>query len=164
MRSLTTIGVTLALLGCGSGTNVPDDPLPELSETYSCQYGFYLGNVSQTVGLFVTYQDYEAAQQGDITMTSDIDGDVWKAELQFGSNLFANWCDDVLEADEPRSEVDMTWDVSGVIEVTELDDSGCGRGSARASLSDLIATDSEGETIELPDLQVENEAWGCIPG
>jgi hypothetical protein len=103
------------------------------------------------------------AMAGDVVETADLPSESWRAVLDEGSDLFANWCDDVLEPDEPTPEVVETWEVSGSIEVLSLPEAGqCGPATAR--FTDLVATDSQGATMSLGDLEVTNEAWGCLAG
>lgn len=152
----------IVLAGCGTWDGGPGEP-PRLTEAHDCGYGFYLGNVDQTRALKITFQDFEAAQAGEVPEQSALSDDVWSAELEGGQDLFANWCDDVLEPDEPTPEVREVWQVSGAIEIAELPPAGeCG--PAAATLTGLEAHNDEGEIISLGDLEIENEFWGCIAG
>lgn len=163
MKIVATVLCALILAACGGSGASPGESAPELTEAHHCGYGFYVGDVDQTWALKITYQDFEAAQSGDVPRESTLSGDTWSAELEAGRDLFANWCDDVLEPDEPTPEIDQVWDVSGDIEVAGLPDPG-GCGPAIAHLTGLEAHNDNGEVISLGDLDVENEFWGCFAG
>jgi hypothetical protein len=159
--ALVVMSVAIALTAC-SETDASSEA-PELTEEYGCGFGFYVGDADQTTGLFVFYEDMSGAMAGDVVETADLPSESWRAVLDEGSDLFANWCDDVLEPDEPTPEVVETWEVSGSIEVLSLPEAGqCGPATAR--FTDLVATDSQGATMSLGDLEVTNEAWGCLAG
>jgi hypothetical protein len=164
---MRTAFVTTALLlmttACDATASNPPEA-PQLTEEYGCSFGFYLGSDDQTAGLFITLSAFDIGQSGDIPESSSLTSDVWRAELQFGADLFANWCDDVLEPGEPEPEIAETWDLSGTIEILELPEPGtCG--PARALLAGVDAHSPDGdEVLALGDFDVENEFWGCFAG
>lgn len=154
------MAAVVALGACGE-TSSPSPP--QLTEPHHCGYGFYIGDVDQAWALKITYQDFEAAQAGEVPSESELSGDTWSAKLEAGQDLFANWCDDVLEPGEPTPEVREVWEVSGDIEVTGLPEPGeCG--PATAHLTGLEARNDDGDVIALGDLDVGNEFWGCFAG
>lgn len=158
-----TVAVVIALVGSACSSSA--ETLPDLTEEFGCGYGFFVSNADQTVGLFIEYTDHALAPSGEALSTSQLNDEVWNAELRFGSDLFANWCDDVLEPGEPTPQVEETWDVSGTVTITESpDQAGCGLGSAGATLTELTADGPEGEIMELEDVDVVNEHWGCVAG
>lgn len=160
----TTIALSLLLVAtaCGPEPSASPEP-PPLTEQYGCGFGFYLGSSDETAGLFVHFEDFEAAQAGQVPPSSELAGEAWRAQLQFGSDLFANWCDDVLEPDESTPEIDETWDVTGTIDIIDLADPG-GCGPATARLGDVEARSPDGEVATLGDFDVVNEFWGCFAG
>lgn len=160
-RTLLALVAMALIAGCGSDDGGAT-PTPELTEQYACGYGFYASNPEQTVGLFIEFSDFEAARNGDIPETSQLDEDTWNARLEFGTDLFANWCDDVLEPGEPTPEVGETWQLSGTIEIDELPASGQGR--AAATLTGVEAYGPNNELIAFDVFQVENEFWGTFAG
>lgn len=163
MRIAVTLTLSLTLVACGTTTSGPPQP-PELTEEYGCGFGFYLGNEDETAGLFVTFVDYDTGVSGDVPALSSLSDDIWGARLQFGADLFANWCDDVIEPGEPEPEIAETWDVSGTIEIIELPEPGtCG--PTRALLTDIEAQSSDADgVLSLGDFEVENGFWGCFAG
>lgn len=156
------VGLLIVMTGCALDGPVTSESL-ELTEHHGCGFGFYLGNSDQTAGLFVTLTDFETGLGGNVPESASLSGDFWQAELRFGADLFANWCDDVLEPGEPTPDVGQTWDVTGAIDVTALPPAGqCGPAGAR--LTGLEAQRPDGEALELGDFEMENEFWGCFAG
>lgn len=152
----------MALAACsGLGSESPDPP--EFSQQHDCGYGFYAGTEDETAGLFIDFTDFEAAQAGEVPDMAQLSTGSWQADLQFGADLFANWCDDVLEPDEPTPEVEEVWEVTGTIEIMELPSAGeCGPATGR--LTDVVAHGPDDETLVLGELDVTNEFWGCFAG
>ena len=160
-KGILLIGALVALSACSSGGDTGPEPV-ELTEEYGCGFGFYASNEDQTTGLVLTYQDFDGAWAGNVSRSGQIDA-AWDAQLQFGTDLFANWCDDVLEPDEPTPEVESSWTLTGEIEVTDLPAAGqCGE--AVASLHDVTAHGPVDQVLELGDLTITNTAWGCFAG
>jgi hypothetical protein len=162
-RTMVVLVVGLSLIaGCGSGGE-ESTPTPELTEQYGCGYGFYASNPEQTVGMFIEFSDFEAAHDGDVPPTAQLDDGTWLAELRFGTDLFANWCDDVLEPGEPTPEVGETWQLTGTIDIDQLPPAGQG-GPASATLSGVEATGPNNDVIAFEDFEIENGFWGSFAG
>lgn len=159
-RTLAGIAVVLSVTACtGSGSRTPDPP--ELSEVYGCGHGFYLGTPDQTAGLFLISQSGfgEEVPAGRHQLPSD----AWVSELQFGADLFANWCDDVMEPGEPEPVTDEVWQVSGTLDITSLPTPGeCG--PATGTLTGAVARNDIGDEIPLGDIELVNDSWGCFAG
>jgi hypothetical protein len=134
--------------------------LPDLTEPYGCGFGFQVGNPEQTAGLFIT----SGAGFGDPPTVGTVDlatDESWTARLDLGADLFANWCDDVIEMDEPEPQVDETLEiVAGTLEFS-LDDAGV---VATAQLTALVARDADSVEYALGDITIENPAWGMFAG
>ena len=138
----------------------PPFVLDDLTDEYGCGYGFQAGNADQSAGLFVMTDGTfgEPPRSGRVTFGPE--ASPWSGELRFGSDLFANWCDDVIEPDEPTPVVTETWAVtSGRGELTLNDD-----GTATVSLTGLVAVDGEGAQHELGDITIDNVGWGQFAG
>lgn len=160
-RTFMSIALLVAVVACSSPGSSAEPP--DFTEEFGCGFGFYVGDANQNNGLFVVYEDMSGAMAGDVATTSDLASGVWTARLDKGTDVFANWCDDVREPDEPTPVVAETWEVSGSIEVLTLPEGGqCGPATAR--LTDLVARNDEGETLALGGLEVTNEFWGCLAG
>ena len=161
-RTLVVLVVGLSLLvGCGSDGE-ESTPTPKLTEQYGCGYGFYASNPDQTVGMFIEFSDFEAAATGDVPSMSQLEDETWRAELRFGTDLFANWCDDVLEPGEPTPQVGETWQLTGTIEIDQLPPTG--QGVASATLTGVEAHGPANELIAFEDFEIENEFWGSFAG
>jgi hypothetical protein len=161
-RTMLVLIVGLSLIaGCGS-YGEESTPTPELTEQYGCGYGFYASNPEQTVGMFIEFSDFDAAANGDVPASAELDDGTWRAELQFGSDLFANWCDDVLEPGEPTPEIGETWQLTGTIEIDQFPPTG--QGPASAMLSGVEATGPNNELIAFEDFEIVNEFWGSFAG
>ena len=158
---IAVIGLSL-LAACGTNGEA-SAPSPELTEQYACGYGFYASNGDQTVGLFIDVADFEAAANGGLPATSQLEDGTWRAELRFGTDLFANWCDDVLEPGEPTPDLDETWQLTGTIEIKQLPPPGQG-GPASATLSELEARGPDNELIAFDNFDIQNEFWGTFAG
>jgi len=136
---------------------------PDLTESYGCGYGFAVGNEAQTVGLVLTFNDFQAASQGTVNTSYDLPDPAWSAVVNFGSDLFSNWCDDVMEPGEPEVVINDTAQVSGVLTIESLPDPGtCG--PATATLGGASYETGDGEVVELGDLDLSNDGWGCFAG
>ncbi len=157
------IGATLLLAACGSdnaSSETAGEPaLDDLTIEYGCGYGFYLSNPDQTVGLFIS------TNRPDVPEVSDLVTDeIWSAEVQIGEDLFANWCDDVIEVDEPEPHVSDRWSLgAGSISISSLPTE-CAGEPATATLSDVVVLTSNGTQIKLDNIDVTNNAWGCFAG
>lgn len=153
--------VLAAVLVAGCSDPVAFDPA-QLTESHGCGHGFYLGAPDQTAGLFLL-SNLDMTEAASASGTFQLPGDEWTAELNFGRDLFANWCDDVIEPGEPESAVEESWQVEGVLQVVSLPAVGeCGE--ARAALQQAVAVGPDGSTSELGDIDLINESWGCFAG
>jgi hypothetical protein len=134
--------------------------LADLTEPYGCGFGFQIGDPDQTAGLFIT----SGAGFGDPPAVGTVDlavDDSWTARLDLGTDLFANWCDDVIEMGEPEPQVDETLEVvAGTLEFS-IDEAGV---VATAKASGLVARDADGVEYALGDITIENPAWGMFAG
>lgn len=137
-----------------------DVTLADLTEPYGCGFGFQIGNPDQTAGLFITSGAGfgEPPAVGTVDLATD---DSWTARLDLGADLFANWCDDVIEMGEPEPQVDETLEVvAGTLEFS-LDEAGF---VATAEVIGLVARDADGVEHALGDITIENPAWGMFAG
>lgn len=144
---------------------VIDDSL--LTESWGCGYLFAASDVAQTVAV-VVQADIDLAEAGDLPP-----GDVtlgptttsWTGVVQVGEDLFANWCDDVIEPGEPERALHDEWPiVSGVLSTTCVVDDGVGECLAGATLRSGVALRDDGSEIAVGLLDLRNECWGCFAG
>lgn len=103
---LLLAAAVLALGACGTTDDLP--PLAAMTDTYGCGYGFWIGNPSQTAALRFQYlgDDGRAAD-------AELPDPRWSAELLVGTDLYANWCDDVIGPDEPEPRVTARYEIVG---------------------------------------------------
>jgi hypothetical protein len=176
-RALAVLTVcSFVLLGCGGddvsvgteGTPTTAPPLTDrvvLSESFGCGYGFHVGNPEQTVGLRVDVSgDRSAALPPVITLPDP----GWEAVVVVGEELYANWCNDVIDPSQPQPRIDETWAiVAGTIELVGDPPSVDPQAAARpvtARLAGLVAERPDGRRVALADLEVTNDSWGMFAG
>ncbi|MDZ7674582.1 MAG: DUF6174 domain-containing protein [Acidimicrobiales bacterium] len=135
----------------GAGVTAAD-----LTDDHACGYGFQAGRPDQTAGLFLSRG--EPATSGTVTLPAD----EWTVEVRIGEDLFANWCDDVMEPDEPEPSTAETWTVvAGTLDVTVPDQI---QAEATVTATGLVAERPDGSRVELGDITITNEFYGTIPG
>ena len=136
---------------------VPEPVAQFMDVDYGCGFGFWAGSEAQTAAMFVSLDlDF-----GNPVLSDSYDlADLSSAEIRFGADLFANWCDDVIEQDEPTTQVNETWTINGgTVTVTQNSDN-----SVTGVFVDVTAQTPNGETVELGLATVTNEAWGLVAG
>lgn len=160
-RTVTLAAVlVLVLAACGDDTaDVP--PLSGLTETYGCGYGFWIGDPDQTTALRFGYLG-EDRDPGD----TDLPDDAWEVVLLEGQDLYANWCDDVVEPGEPEPRVDRRLEVvRGSLEIVgEPPAEPFSGGPLALVASDLAVELPSGEIVELGDVTIENPSFGFLAG
>ncbi|MEX2549634.1 MAG: hypothetical protein WD638_05380 [Nitriliruptoraceae bacterium] len=164
-----SIAAAIALLVAACGGAAQPRALEELElaelETYGCGYGFWLGTPEQDVAIRLGVADHEAVASGELAREATLPDEAWQATVQHGRDLFANWCDDVLEPGEPTPDVTEEWPITGGTITLEggAVDQGC-PGELSATLADLEVTAPDDTTIDLGSAEVTNDTWGCFAG
>lgn len=131
---------------------------------YGCGYGFWLGSPDGTVAVRFAAAN-ETAAQSDLPREATLPAEVWDANVIVGEDLYANWCDDVLEPGEPEPVVDQQWPVTaGTITLHDPAPTAICPDEARATVTGLEATRPDATTVELGDRALTNDAWGCFAG
>lgn len=172
--TILTLAVMLLLGACADSVPAPEPTEPPelpdiggLTLTWGCGFGFWLGNTAQTVALRVeAHHDGSAPIDDGFFLTTSLPdpNGRWSAELILGRDLYANWCDDAIEEDEPIPVVDEVWDVvSGTIEAVFLPP-GPECSAAEAWVRDVSAMADDGRVVEIGELRLTNTAWGCFAG
>lgn len=177
MRRSGWVVLVIALIttGCWSPFADPSDEAPPLeasalTETWGCGHGFAVSNPEQDVGLLLHLRleddpNMRRASRGEFDRTVRLPDPDWHTEVQRGQRLFSEWCDDVAGPPELAPVVEETWDVTGGLLTLEAGTPPqCGEGSFSASLEDLEVTPPDGEPIEVGDLELRNDGWGCFAG
>lgn len=135
-----------------------------LTVDWGCGYGFWVSNEEQTVALLLQFEDFEAAASGNVPPVGNVPSIIWSGEVRVGADLMANWCDDVVEPDEPTPRVDATWTVvDGAIAVTG-DIPVQSTGPLTLELTDAVIESDSGEQVPLGPITVVNEVWGAFAG
>lgn len=174
--TVTHLALTLALLtvvasACGSsdgavvtsgGAALSTVTIEDFVIDYPCGYSFQVGSEDQTLMLKVVAIGVSEGSAGAIASgPADLPSENWQATLKVGENLAANWCDDVMEPDEPVRRVDATFPVRGHLDVVEAGD---GARSATITATDLVVDPLDGPPILLGDIQITNSHFGVIAG
>lgn len=133
----------------------------ELTMSWGCGLGFILSTPDQRVALYISPNDYEAVPNPPITFPDD----AWRASVAVGKNLMVNHCDDVLEGWEPEAVFAAEWPViSATLKFEPPKTASCGgTGPVEADLTGVVVETPEGP-VDLGDLTVFNEAYGCFAG
>lgn len=160
---VTEVEVVTREGGDEGGPGTATMTLDALTQPWGCGNGWAVSTSDQSVGLVIM----PASAGADLTATSELGpGGPWLVELRIGRDLFANWCDDVMEPGEPEPVVDRTFaGVSGTLTfVGEVppDRVDCPL-TVEGDITDLVVTDG-GTTIELGSGRVTNSSWGCFAG
>jgi hypothetical protein len=136
-----------------------------LTDDYGCGFGFALGSAEQDLALVISattgFGDGPDVSEPVVFPSAD-----WTAEIRVGSDLFANWCDDVITASEPQSVVDATWTiVAGTLTIDgPVAPGDCAGSIVEATLTDAVAESPDGTSVDLGDIDLVNDTWGCFAG
>lgn len=162
---MTAVAVAALLTGCG-GSVTPGAERFDLTEmeSYGCGYGFWLGTEDEQVAVRLAAVPSVAAE-GELPRVATLPDPAWDATMLIGEDLYANWCDDVLEPGEPEPAVDQAWPITAGAVLLEgaIPPAACPT-VVRASLRGLQATRPDGTVVELGDRDVVNDTWGCLAG
>lgn len=132
----------------------------ELTESWGCGYGFAASDAAQTVGLRI-YSTVVGVQ--DVVEIPDA---AWIAEVIVGKNLFVGNCNDAWEWWWPQNEIVATWPVTAgtLTGVPTGPVAQCAGGPPiTATLVGAVVETPAGE-VELGDLTLVNDAYGCFAG
>lgn len=160
------IAAAAVLVSARGGTTTLNADQPDLAtmDEYGCGYGFWLGSPDGEVAVRIAAADGSVVAGGPPQETS-LPHDAWDATLLVGQDLYANWCDDVIEAGEPEPVVIEQWPLTaGTITLHGTVPADTCPYEARATVTGLEATRPHGTIVELGDRDVTNDAWGCFAG
>lgn len=151
--------VVMLLAACG-GAGVGDiAAIDTLTETYGCGTGFWVGNSDDTTAL--RFQHRGDGVPSEVNLPSD----EWDVEMLDGRDLYANWCDDVIEADEPQPQVGRRLPViAGEIEVIGVPPPRFESGTLTLRATNLVLDIGDGKTADLGDIEISNTSWGFLGG
>lgn len=129
-------------------------------DDFGCGYAFTLGTADETVRLSL----WSDANHGEPPETGTHElGDTWTGELVTGRDLFAQWCDDVMEPDEPEVVEEREWEVAGTLTWELVEGDGQCPSVATGTLREAAVVTDDG-TVDLPSLDLRNEFFGCFAG
>ena len=159
--NLALFALTISIAACGTTTSGVGDiaDLDSLTESYGCGTGFWIGNPDETTALWFSYTGTAPPE------STTLPDPTWSVRMVDGQNLFANWCDDVIEEGEPTPiEARSLPVIAGSLEI--VGDAPAQFESAPLSLiaSDLVLDIGNGETHPLGDVQIENPSFGFVAG
>ena len=142
----------------------PDIPrLADLTRTYGCGYGFWLGNGDHTVALRLEFAfPLDAPDTYTPHGTATLPDSSWSGRLFFGTDLYSNWCDDVIEDDEPTPVETGSMPITGGTITWILAPRIFDGGPAAIAVDDLEATTLDGESVPLGSGQITNGAFGLF--
>jgi hypothetical protein len=89
---------------------------------------------------------------------------IWSGRVHVGTDLFANWCDDVIEPDEPESVVIETWQIVDAGIAIDGTPPVQGIGALTATVTGVTVESPGGEQVVLGDLTLTNDSWGAFAG
>ncbi len=125
-----------------------------VTDPYGCGYGFSAATPDQSASFTVFFPDIAKGPDAGAYDLADVMG-----ELRFGTDLMANWCDDVMEEGEPVPEIDEAWEIiAGTLDITTTGS------TATGSFTDVVALTSDGLEYPIGDVTITNEAWGVFAG
>ncbi len=139
--------------------------LEGVTDSYPCGYGFQAGTLDQTTGVFAYQTEFQPFQAGSFETEIDLPGGGWEAVVAQGSNLFANWCDDVMEPGEPNPYRAAEYRViAGHLSITAEDEIADCAGTPVTGEFTALVIEVDGHRLELGDLTIVNDGWGCFAG
>lgn len=164
--------LALVLPGCGGTSDPGGVAVPSGAEAaaerldteplddFGCGHGFTVGTPDQAVRLsiFADGGFGDPPSPGSVELGAD-----WTGELVLGTDLFAQWCDDVVEPGEPEVVQDEAWPVAGTLTWDLVEGDGQCPSVATGTLTDARAVTGGGE-VPLPQVQFRNEFFGCFAG
>lgn len=168
-RVVVAVTLLASVAACGqdpgSGSGTPEvtlqGVLDDMQVDYGCGHGFYASNAEQTQALFVFASDPrmsadELGIPGEVTFPDDR----WDAHVETGGELFANWCDDVIEPGEPEAVTDARFDVIGGTMTVTQD----GPDRFTAELVDVEVRTADGTVVDVGGTTATNDLWGVVAG
>ncbi len=134
--------------------HVPDAVDKFMTTDHACGYGFSAASPDQSVAFQVYFDPSGDPYSG----TYDL-ADATVAAVNFGADLMANWCDDVLEPDEPEPRVDERWTITGGTVTITIEGQ-----RATGEFRDIMALTPDDVEYPLGNATIVNEGWGVIAG
>ena len=164
MRHTLIALVVLGLVSACGGAPSPDigevADIDDLTETWGCGHGFWIGNPEQTTALRFQYLGEDGR-----AVDAELPSARWQVQLLDGQDLYANWCDDVMEPGEPEPLVVRSLPVvRGSLEVIGEPPAPFEGGVLGLDATGLAVEMPDGEVVELGDVEIENPSYGFFAG
>jgi hypothetical protein len=162
MRPTILLVVALALIACGAppAGGPPATDLSSLTEEWPCGFGFFAGNPAETTALRI-YLDGSEVTETEI----DLPHPDWSAVLVHGTNVYANWCDDVVTPAEPTPvEHESLTIIGGHLSIVGDVPEPFGGGELTVAATDLMVELGDGTHQELGSIEITNPMFGFMAG
>ncbi len=163
---VTTVAPTSTSAAVTTPTTPPVGDLTlTLTQTWGCGHGFWMSDQEQTMGLLI---DTGGVDQTALTAGTPVDlpDEQWRATVMLGENLFANWCNDVVDETTPQPVITAEFEVTaGTVIPQHIPpfDMACQAEEATLEVRGLTATGPDGD-VTIPDMTMVNDSWGCFAG
>lgn len=148
----------------GKGAGVVEVSANRLTVNHGCGFGFAKGSENQDLGLIVTFTGPYTAEGPDISVPIEWPSEEWIGEVQTGSDLFSDWCNDAIEENSPVPAMLETWKIVEGTLTLEVADEPADASHVFGEFTDLVVVSPAGERIELGAVPVSNELWGFFAG
>ncbi len=130
---------------------------------HGCGFGFAKGSEAQDLALLITFTGEYTPTGPDMSTPIVWPADNWTGEIQTGTDLFSDWCNDAIEEDSPIPMIAKTWTI---VEATLTVDSNEAAGDVSqlsGRLTNIVA-ESGDERITVDEIPVTNDLWGFFAG
>jgi len=162
-RAVLVVVAVVAGPACGGAGATAFPDLGRLSDDWGCGVGFARSDARQTMAVVISHPGPLGPELlATPTATVTLPDPDWQAEVRVGRDLFANWCDDLVEPGEPTARIDRRWPLrSGTLEITLPTLADAGRAEGRL---DGAVVEVDGDERTLPSMRLTNAAWGRFAG
>ena len=132
---------------------------------YGCGHGFAIGSDGQDLGLTIHFAGDYSEGGPDVSSPVEWPNADWVGEVWVGSDLFSNWCNDMVLETDPVPAIAQSWTiVHGVLNVSTTSGVDCDGTTVTGELTDAVLRSEAGEELALDTLSLRNDAWGCFAG
>lgn len=133
----------------------------EFTESWPCGIGFAISDRLQQVAVQLYATDTDVASESPVTFPSA----GWTAQVVVGKHLMSNHCNDAIEGWTAERRETGRWEiVGGVLDFAPRVNDPCGGGNSVTGILRDGVVDTPVGRIDLPDLHIENRAFGCFAG
>jgi len=136
-----------------------------LTKAWGCGHGFWMSDQGETMGLLI---DMGGVDQASLEAGTPVElpNEQWRATVMLGEDLFANWCNDVIDETTPQPVITAEMEITGgtvvPVNIPPLDME-CQGDEATLEVRGLTAAGPDGD-VTIPDMTMVNTSWGCFAG